>query len=135
MAVDHKKPERAIQLVQEAGKGVEKARLALLRPAPLSLDVATRRLMQAADDLRDLVNHLKGSVPTSSSSMPVALRRELATFQRSLCVAKALLDSAREFHDGWARIASLASTGAPPGYTASGEILAEAPPNSLVMHG
>ena len=120
-----------LERIREARRCLERVHGKLLRPSPSAFDESAGEVNTAVACLEQTIPQL-GSLHTAD---PI-LRWEVAALQRELLLVTALLEGARRFYEGWARLMAPPED-APPSYDAAGREAAIASIDSrkLVIHG
>jgi hypothetical protein len=120
----------------QARRSLENVRIKLLHPTVETLDSSAWDLMAAVGSLRRLELQLASrGWRGAGSERPLEL--EISAMRRELQNVTRLLESAGNFHEGWARLASPAVEDTAANYTAEGKSRGPIPINSvrLVVHG
>jgi hypothetical protein len=123
-----------LKSVMQARRSLEKVRVKLLHPTVKSLDSSASDLMTAVDSLRRLELDLTSRGWRGGGSER-ALEIEIQAMRNELQNVTVLFESAGNFHQGWARLASTVADGT-ANYSAKGESGKPIPIDSarLVLH-
>jgi hypothetical protein len=123
-----------LKSVMQARRSLEKVRVKLLRPTVKSLDSSASDLMTAVDSLRRLELDLS-SRDWRGGGSERALEIEVQAMRNELQNVTVLFESAGNFHQGWARLAST-MTDDTANYSAKGKSGKPIPIDSarLVLH-